>query len=97
LRIGDRVLDLGMFGKGDLCLDLASIRVEDVAEAAGGPLNGFAPYKVANLTHGSFLRFLETPETACGISAYFGSIFAAFRQWVTRSASHPGYFSFTNG
>jgi hypothetical protein len=42
-----------MFSESDLGLDLACIGVEDVAEAAGSPLNGFAPYKMANLTHGS--------------------------------------------
>ena len=52
-RISIFMLDLGMFGESDLGLDLACIGVENVAEAAGSPLNGFAPYKMANLTHGS--------------------------------------------
>jgi hypothetical protein len=98
LRIGNGMRNLGLFGERDLGLDLACIGVENVAEATGGSLNGFAAYKMANLTHGSHSSdFLKRPPTTCGISAYFGSIFAAFPQWVTRWASYPGYFSFTNG
>src|SRR5262245_65866983 len=68
-----------MFGKGDLCLDLASIRVEDVVEAAGGPLNGFAPYKVANLTHGSFSSdFLKRPRQPAGFRPILGRFLQLF-------------------
>ena len=53
LRIGNGMRNLGLFGERDLGLDLACIGVENVAEATGGSLNGFAAYKMANLTHGS--------------------------------------------
>jgi hypothetical protein len=52
---------------------------------------------MANLTHGSHSSDLLKRPRTCGISDYFGSIFAAFPQWVTRWAPDAGYFSFTNG
>ena len=58
LRVGDGMLDLGMLGQRHLGLHLAGIGIEDVAEASGGPFDGVAPDEMANLTHGSLLRFL---------------------------------------
>src|SRR4029077_20284557 len=78
LRIGDSVLDLGVFGESDLGLDLACIGVENVAEAAGGPLNDFAPYEMANLAHGSHSSDFLTARDNLRHFRLFGSIFAAF-------------------
>ena len=51
LRIGDRLLDLGLGGQRDLGLHLAGIGIEDVAETSRCALHLFAADEVADLTH----------------------------------------------
>ena len=48
---GNRVLDLGVFGEGNLGLNLAGIGVEYVAEPPRSSLRFFAADEVADLTH----------------------------------------------
>ena len=50
-RIGDRRADLGPARERDLGLDLASIRIEHVAEPARGAFHLLAADKMADLTH----------------------------------------------
>ena len=51
LGVGDRVLDLGLLGEGDLGLHLAGIGIEHVAGAAGRALHLLAADEVADLAH----------------------------------------------
>jgi hypothetical protein len=51
LRYRDRVLDLGVPGEGNPGLNLAGIRVENLAKPAGRPFYLFAADKVADLPH----------------------------------------------
>jgi hypothetical protein len=91
------MLDFGMFGQSDLGLDFARVGIKDVAKAAGTSLDSFAPYEMADLTHGSrSSNFLKRQGNLQHLR-YFGSIFAVFQGWVTRWASAPDEFSFTNG
>ena len=50
-RVGDRLLDLGLAGKGDLGLNLAGVRVEHVAGPPGRSFDLFAADEVADVAH----------------------------------------------
>ena len=51
LGVGDRLLDLGLAGEGDLGLHLAGVGVEHVAVPAGRALDLLAADEMADLTH----------------------------------------------
>ena len=74
LGIGDGVLDFGVLGESDLGLHLAGVGIENVAEPAGGPFDGFAADEMADLTHGSHSSSLLR---ASGSAAWlFGVVFS---------------------
>jgi hypothetical protein len=65
VRIGDRVFDLRVLRERDFCLNLPSIGVKYIAEAARRAWNRFSSDKMADLTHGpNSLIFLIIPGMA---------------------------------
>ena len=91
LRIGDRVLDLGLAGERDLGLDLAGIGIEHVAEAAGRALDRLAADEMADLTHTcspiEFAWLFACPSRRAG-SAHAMAVQIAQRGWPVAKSAH---------
>ena len=73
----DRLLDLGMLGEGDFGLNLAGVRIENVAEPSRSSLHLFAADEVADLTHE------VSPWTLNGARRLRGPIVQPFSAAVT--------------
>src|SRR3974390_1655256 len=74
LRIGDRVLDLGVLGQSNPRLHGAGIGIEDVTKPSRGAFDGLAADEMADLTHGSSPWVLAV---IFGLLPTFSVIFAA--------------------